>query len=70
VTATTPPPAAGQPAVQPQPSGAAVATGVVGAGLLVGTRIALWLAVQPTLPYPQTSWAVSTIRRSLATCSS
>ncbi|HZD02230.1 MAG TPA: CPBP family glutamic-type intramembrane protease [Actinomycetes bacterium] len=45
MTATTPP-AAGQPAVQPQPSGAAAATGVGGAALLVGTRVALWLGVQ------------------------
>jgi hypothetical protein len=44
MTATTPP-AAGQPAAQPQPSVAA-ATGVGGAALLVGSRIALWLGVQ------------------------
>jgi Type II CAAX prenyl endopeptidase Rce1-like len=43
MTATTPP--TGQPAVRPQPSGAA-ATGLGGAVLLVGTRIALWLGVQ------------------------
>jgi hypothetical protein len=43
MTATTPP-AAGQPAVQP--SGAAAATGVGGAALLVGTRVALWPGVQ------------------------
>jgi hypothetical protein len=46
MTATTPPPAAGQPPVQPQPSAAAAATGVGGAALLVGSRIALWLGVQ------------------------
>jgi hypothetical protein len=45
MTATTPPPA-GQPAVRPQPSVPAAATGVSGAVLLVGTRIALWLGVQ------------------------
>jgi hypothetical protein len=44
VTATTPP--SGPPAVRPQPSAEAAATGVGGAGLLVGTRIALWLSVQ------------------------
>jgi len=43
MTATTPPPV-GQPAVQPQPSVAA--TGVGGAALLVGGRIALWIGVQ------------------------
>jgi membrane protease YdiL (CAAX protease family) len=37
---------AGQPAVQPQPSAAAVAGGVGGAALLVATRVALWLGVQ------------------------
>jgi len=46
MTATTPPPAAGQPAVQPQPSVPTTAGGVGGAMLLVGTRIALWLGVQ------------------------
>ena len=46
MTAITPPPAAGQPAAQPQPSGASPATGVGDAMLLVGTRIALWLGVQ------------------------
>jgi membrane protease YdiL (CAAX protease family) len=46
MTATTPPPAAGQPAVQPQTSGAPPTTGVGDAMLLVGTRIALWLGVQ------------------------
>jgi len=45
MTATTPPPA-GQPAVRPRPSGAAAATGVGGAVVLVGTRIGLWLGVQ------------------------
>ena len=44
MTATTP--AGGQPAVRPQPSGAAAATGLGGAVLLVGTRIGLWLGVQ------------------------
>jgi hypothetical protein len=38
-------PSAGQQAVRPQPSLAA-ATGVGGAVLLVGTRVALWLGVQ------------------------
>jgi membrane protease YdiL (CAAX protease family) len=46
MTATTPPPAAGQPAVQPQTSGALPTTGVGDVMLLVGTRIALWLGVQ------------------------
>jgi membrane protease YdiL (CAAX protease family) len=46
MTATTPPPAAGQPAVQPQPSGAPHTTGVGDAMLLVGTRTGLWLGVQ------------------------
>ena len=47
MTATNPPAAgAGQPAVQPQPSPAAVAGGVGGAALLVATRVALWLGVQ------------------------
>jgi membrane protease YdiL (CAAX protease family) len=45
MTAATPP-AAGQPAVRPRPRGPAAATGVGGAALLVGTRIALWLGVQ------------------------
>jgi len=44
VRATTPP--CGRPAARPQPSVAAAATGVGGAVLLVGTRIALWLGVQ------------------------
>jgi hypothetical protein len=44
MTATTPP--AGQPAVRPQPRVPAAATGVGGAVLLVGTRVALWLGVQ------------------------
>jgi hypothetical protein len=45
MTATTPP--AGQPAVRPpRPNVAAAATGVSGAVLLVGARIALWLGVQ------------------------
>jgi Type II CAAX prenyl endopeptidase Rce1-like len=43
---TATPPAAGQPAVQPQPSAAAADTGVGAAALLVGSRIALWLGVQ------------------------
>jgi hypothetical protein len=47
MTATNPSAAgAGQPAVQPQPSAAAVAGGVGGAALLVATRVALWLGVQ------------------------
>jgi hypothetical protein len=46
MTATTPPPAAGQPAVQPQTSGAPPTTDVGDAMLLVGTRIGLWLGVQ------------------------
>jgi membrane protease YdiL (CAAX protease family) len=46
MTATTPPPAAGQPAVRPQPSAAAAAGGVGGAAVLVATRVALWLGVQ------------------------
>jgi hypothetical protein len=44
MTATTPP--AGQPAVRPRPTDADAATGVGGAVLLVGTRVALWLGVQ------------------------
>ena len=44
MTIETPP--SGPPTVQPQPSAAATATGVGGAVLLVGTRIALWLGVQ------------------------
>jgi hypothetical protein len=44
MTATTPP--AGQPATRPQASVPAAATGMGGAVLLVGTRIALWLGVQ------------------------
>jgi hypothetical protein len=47
VTATTPPPpAAGQPAVGPQPPGPATAGGVGGAAVLVGVRVALWVGVQ------------------------
>jgi hypothetical protein len=46
MTATTPPPAAGQPATRPQASVPAAATGVGGAVVLVGTRIGLWLGVQ------------------------
>jgi hypothetical protein len=42
----TTPPAAGQQAVRPKPSVPAAATGVGGAVLLVGTRVALWLGVQ------------------------
>jgi hypothetical protein len=44
VTATTPP--TGPAVIRPEPSGAAAATGVGGAVLLVGTRVALWLGVQ------------------------
>jgi membrane protease YdiL (CAAX protease family) len=46
MTATTPPAAAGQPAVAPQPGVPAIAGGVGGAVLLVGTRVGLWLGVQ------------------------
>ena len=47
MTATNRPAAgAGQSAVQPQPSAAAASSGVGGAGLLVATRVALWLGVQ------------------------
>ena len=47
MTATNRPAAgAGQPAVQPQPSAATASSGVGGAGLLVATRVALWLGVQ------------------------
>jgi membrane protease YdiL (CAAX protease family) len=47
MTATNRPAAgAGQSAVQPQPSAAAVAGGVGGAALLVATRVGLWLGVQ------------------------
>jgi Type II CAAX prenyl endopeptidase Rce1-like len=45
MTATAPP-AGRPPAVRPQPSGVAAASGVGGAVLLVATRIALWLGVQ------------------------
>ncbi len=45
MTATTPPPAAANQPVQPRPSGAP-ASGVGGALVLVGTRVALWLGVQ------------------------
>jgi hypothetical protein len=44
MTTTTPP--ARQPAVRPQPSGAAGATGVGGTVVLVATRSLLWLGVQ------------------------
>jgi hypothetical protein len=43
MTTTTPP---AQPAVRPQPSGAAAPGGVGGAALLVATRITLWLGLQ------------------------
>jgi Type II CAAX prenyl endopeptidase Rce1-like len=46
VTATAPP--SRQPAIRPQPGGAA-ATGVGDAALLVGTRVMLWLGVQLVL---------------------
>jgi hypothetical protein len=46
MTATSPPPGAGQPAVRPWPSVPAPADGVGGAVLVVGTRIGLWLGVQ------------------------
>jgi membrane protease YdiL (CAAX protease family) len=46
MTATNRPAAgAGRPAVRPQPS-AAASSGVGGAGLVVATRVALWLGVQ------------------------
>jgi hypothetical protein len=44
VTATTPP--AGPPASRPRPIGAAAATGIGSAVLLVATRIGLWLGAQ------------------------
>jgi Type II CAAX prenyl endopeptidase Rce1-like len=44
MTATTPP--SGQPSVRLEPSVPVAATGVGGAVLLVGTRVALWLGVQ------------------------
>ncbi|HJW36727.1 MAG TPA: CPBP family glutamic-type intramembrane protease [Actinomycetes bacterium] len=46
MTATSPPPDTGQPAIRPQPSVPATTGGVGGAVLVVGTRIALWLGVQ------------------------
>src|SRR4029450_5056845 len=46
MTATSPPPDTGQPAIRPQPSVPATSGGVGGAVLVVGTRIALWLGVQ------------------------
>jgi Type II CAAX prenyl endopeptidase Rce1-like len=47
MSATPPSAASGrQPAVRPQPSGVGAATGVGGAAVLVGTRMALWLGVQ------------------------
>jgi hypothetical protein len=47
MTATTPPPAAGRPAVRLEPGVPAAATGGVGgAALLVGTRVGLWVGVQ------------------------
>jgi hypothetical protein len=47
MTATSPPPAAGRPAVRLEPDVPGAATGGVGgAALLVGTRIGLWLGVQ------------------------
>ena len=57
MTATNPSAAgAGQPAVQPQPSAAAVAGGVGGAALLVATRVALWLGCSCCWP-ASWSWA-------------
>jgi Type II CAAX prenyl endopeptidase Rce1-like len=44
MTATTPPPASGRPTVQPRRG--APTTGVGGAMVLIGTRVALWLGVQ------------------------
>ena len=46
MTATTPPPAGGQPAVRTRPGVRAAAGGVGGAVLVVGTRVGLWLGVQ------------------------
>ena len=46
MTATTPSPAGGQPAVRTRPGVRAAAGGVGGAVLLVGTRVGLWLGVQ------------------------
>jgi membrane protease YdiL (CAAX protease family) len=46
MTATSPPPGAGPPAVRPHTSGAPPTTAVGGAVLVVGTRIGLWLGVQ------------------------
>jgi Type II CAAX prenyl endopeptidase Rce1-like len=46
MTATTPPPAGGQPAVRTRPGVRAAAGGVGGAVLLVATRVGLWLGVQ------------------------
>jgi membrane protease YdiL (CAAX protease family) len=46
VTATSPPPAAGRPAVRLEPRFPATTGGVGGAVLVVGTRIGLWLGVQ------------------------
>ena len=46
MTATSPPPGAGQPAVRPRPGSAVTTGGVGGAVLLVGTRVGLWLGVQ------------------------
>jgi Type II CAAX prenyl endopeptidase Rce1-like len=46
MTATSPPPGTGQPAIRPQPSVPATTGGVGGAALVVGTRIGLWLGVQ------------------------
>jgi membrane protease YdiL (CAAX protease family) len=47
MTATTPPPAAGgRPAVGPPHGGVATTGGVGGAGLVVATRVGLWLGVQ------------------------
>jgi membrane protease YdiL (CAAX protease family) len=49
MTATSPPPGAGQPAVRPSPSIPATIGGVGGAVLVVGARIGLWLGVQLSL---------------------
>jgi membrane protease YdiL (CAAX protease family) len=46
MTATTPPPAGGQPAVRTRPGVRAAAGGVGGAVLVVATRVGLWLGVQ------------------------
>jgi len=46
MTATSPPPGAGQPAVRPRPGSAVTTGGVGGAVVVVGARVGLWLGVQ------------------------